>query len=114
MSILDGAQISLRRSNDSVTFAITSMTKFEEHLTPPFLEIVTVKVEVDTHVKDTEINVNTSLNRNKIISMAAAAVSSLEAADKGLQRLVQLIKQKEADGLEEIKGTARQLEDSRQ
>jgi hypothetical protein len=111
---LDEALISLRRANESVTYAINSTSRIEEHLAPPFLEMIATKVEVDTYLKASKINLDETKVREKIASSAASAQEALSKAEAALEKLAGLTKQKEQSSLEHIRITARHLEDTRQ
>jgi hypothetical protein len=76
--------------------------------------LVAVKVEVDAHLKASEIVVDATSNRDKIVSAVALALANLSKAEKALEKLAVLLKQKEEGSLEHIRKTARQVEDSRQ
>ena len=111
---LDEAFISLRRGNQYLTFAITSTSRIEAELKPPFLEMVAVKMEVDRNLNAAKINVDEAYSRERVISTIALAQISLLGAEQALEKLVTLTKERERRGLEEIRVTARQLEDTRQ
>lgn len=111
---LDDALISLRRGNENITYAINSTGRIEEHLAPPFLEMVAVKVEVDAHLKAAKITVDATFSRDKIVSTVASSQANLSKAEGALEKLVGLLKQREESSLEDIRGTARQVEDCRQ
>lgn len=111
---LDEALSSLRRGNENITYAINSTSRIEEHLTPPFLDMVTVKLEVDAYLNASKINVDESYSRDKLVSTVASAQTNLTKAEAALEKLAALAKQKEGRSLEDIRETARKLENSRQ
>ncbi|KAH8765303.1 hypothetical protein F5882DRAFT_414300 [Hyaloscypha sp. PMI_1271] len=110
---LDDAFARLRRGNELITDAINSTGRIEGYLAP-FLEMVAVKVEVDSYLKASKSVVDTAFTRENIVAAVASALASLSKAEEALERLATLTKQKEEKSLENIKGTARQVEDSRQ
>jgi hypothetical protein len=110
---LDDAFARLRRGNELITDAINSTGRIEEYLAP-FLEMVPVKVEVDSYLKASKSVVDTAFTHEKIVAAVASALASLSKAEEALERLATLTKQREEKSLENIKGTARQVEDSRQ
>ena len=111
---LDESIVSLRRGNALITYAINSTSRIEEDLVPPFVDIVAVKVDADAYLKASKTDVDSGLTREKILTAVASALENLSKADDALEKLAGLMKSREEQALQDIKGTARQVEDSRQ
>lgn len=110
----DDALLSLRLGNQYIVYAINSTSRFDEHLTPLLLEMAAAKRELDACLNASKIGVDVAFSRNCIPTIVALAQDNLSATEVALEKLVGLTKQMEQTSLGDIRGTARQLEDTRQ
>ena len=110
----DDAFQSLQSVDERITHALLTINRAEELLRPLSPQIVSTKQALIFLLSAAKISTETFYSRDSILSAVASAQGHLSEAESNLRELVEIIKQRERDALSDIRGTARQLEDTRQ
>jgi len=110
----DEALYSLMLANEHVYYALSNAGKAEGVLEPLDEELKESKRRAIAALHQAKIDVETLSSRTKILAAIETMQPKLDDAHAKLDELVELTKVREKRGLEEIKNTARQLEDARQ
>ncbi|RFU25187.1 hypothetical protein B7463_g11151, partial [Scytalidium lignicola] len=106
--------LGLRRSDERLSHALLAVNRAKEHLKPLSPEMLSIK-----HTIVADLGASTSINETFFSKsgILAAIVASLERLSDTMERIkkfIEMAKEREKQGLGEIKVTARKLEDSRQ
>jgi len=110
----DEAVYSLTLANEHVYYALSNTGKAEAVLEPLDEELKEQKKRAIAALHQAKIDVETLSSRTKILAAIEMVQPKLDDATAKLNEFIEMTKAREKGGLEEIKNTARQLEDSRQ
>jgi xanthine/CO dehydrogenase XdhC/CoxF family maturation factor len=110
----DEAVYSLTLANEHVYYALSNAGKAEAVLEPLDEELNKHKRIAIAALHQAKIDVETLSSRTKILAAIEMVQPKLDDAHAKLDELIDMTKVREKRGLEEIRNTARQLEDARQ
>ena len=110
----DEAVYSLTLANENVYYALSNTGKAEAVLEPLDEELKEHKRRTIAALHQAKIDVATLSSRTKISAAIEMMQPKLDDAHAKLDELISMTKVREKRGLEEIRNTARQLEDARQ
>ena len=105
---------SLRYENDRIAHILLAIDRAEEPLGPLSPEMSSSRLALIFQLGAAKVDRDTLYSRDLILSAVASAQDELLEAEPKLKELIEVAKQRERDALSDIKGTARQLEDTRQ
>lgn len=110
----DEALYSLKLANEHVHYALSNAGKAEAVLEPLDEELKEHKRRAIVALHQAKIDVETLSSRTKILTAIETVQPRLDDAYAKLDELIELTKVRESRGLDKIRNTARQLEDTRQ
>ena len=110
----DEALYSLTLANEHVFYALSNAEKAEAILEPLDEELKEHKRRAIVALYQANIDVETLSSRTKILAAIEMVQPKLDDAHVKLDEFIELTKVREKRGLDEIRNTARQVEDARQ
>lgn len=111
---LDDTIFSLRQSDERISHALLAVERAEEHLQPLTPEMTALKKSIVADFGASTSISETFYSKKSILAAIKATEERLSGTKEKIKELIQLAKAREQEGLEQIKITARSLEDSRQ